>query len=97
MTKLKKDGLSLLPDCCFFSSFALTKVADHCLEDGGLGSDYREKECLYFEGWCRLFASDGPPVRNPLEDLKQRLVAAAEEQLAKGFLAPLAQARQKPP
>ena len=29
------------------------------------------------------------PLKHPREDLKDRLVAAAQEQLAKGFLAPL--------
>lgn len=37
--------------------------------------------------WTSLKLSG--PLKHPHEDLKQRLVAAAEEQLAKGFLAPL--------
>jgi len=37
--------------------------------------------------WTSLKLSG--PLKHPREDLKQRLVAAAEEQFAKGFLAPL--------
>ena len=41
------------------------------------------------DGYCWTSLKLSGPLKHPHEDLKQRLVTAAEEQLAKGFLAPL--------
>lgn len=41
------------------------------------------------DGYCWTSLKLSGPLKHPHEDLKQCLVAAAEEQLAKGFLAPL--------
>jgi hypothetical protein len=56
--------------------FALTRVADHYLQEAGLARAIAKKTASILKAAAR-------------EDLKQRLVAAAEEQLGKGFLAPL--------
>jgi hypothetical protein len=80
------EGAFVIEDKQIEGTFQLGATADVLNSiPGAREKVFTEARDGYF--WTSLKLSG--PLKHPREDLKQRLVAAAEEQLAKGFLAPL--------